>query len=126
MARSDETLYNLPETKAASKGARVRLDALLREAHSLRQVEKRLKEVKAEILELMQQQDLLDEDGRLGCRLGDLCAVGTFTKGRRSLDRVLLIENGVSPEQLEASMKEGAPYWRVELQQIGEAGSADE
>lgn len=126
MARSDQTLYNLPETKAASKGARVRLDALLREAHSLRQLEKRLKEVKAEILEIIQQQDLADEDGHLGCRLGELCAVGSFNKGRRTLDRTLLIENGVTPGQIEASMKQGADFWKLELQVIGEAASAAE
>lgn len=120
MARSDETLMQLPETKAASKGVKHKLDTLLREAHSLRHVEKRLKEVKTEIIELLQQQDLATEDGKLGCRAGELCCMARFQKGRRSFDRELAVEAGITPEQIESSMKQGPDFWVLELAAIGQ------
>jgi len=119
--RNDETLYSLPETSAASKGARHKIDALLREAHSLRHVEKRLKEVKSELIELLQAQELVTEDGKLGVRHGELCCMARFQGGRRSLDREMLIENGVTPAQIEGSMKQGPDYWVLELAAIGES-----
>ncbi len=118
--RSDEILLNLPETKAASKGVKHKLDTLLREAHSLRQVEKRLKEVKTEIIELLQQQDLVTDDGKLGCRAGDLCAIARFQKGRATFSRELAVENGITPEQIEASFKQGSDFWVLELAALGE------
>ncbi len=121
MARSDETLLALPETKAASKGVKHKLDTLLREAHSLRQVEKRLKEVKTEIIELLQQQDLVTDDGKLGCRAGDLCAIARFQKGRATFSRELAVENGITPEQIEASFKQGSDFWVLELAALGES-----
>ena len=118
--RSDEALLALPETKAASKGVKHKLDTLLREAHSLRQVEKRLKEVKTEIIELLQQQDLVTDDGKLGCRMGDLCAIARFQKGRATFSRELAVENGITPEQIEASFKQGSDFWVLELAALGE------
>ncbi len=118
--RSDDLLLALPETKAASKGVRHKLDTLLREAHSLRQVEKRLKEVKTEIIELLQQQDLVTDDGKLGCRAGDLCAIARFQKGRATFSRELAVENGITPEQIEASFKQGSDFWVLELAALGE------
>jgi hypothetical protein len=120
MARSDETLMQLPETKAASKGVKHKLDTLLREAHSLRQVEKRLKEVKSEIIELLQQQDLSTDDGKLGCRAGELCCIARFQRGRASFNRELAVEAGITPEQIESSMKQGPDYWVLELVSLGE------
>lgn len=118
--RSDEQLYNLPETSAASRGARHKLDALLREAHSLRDAEKRLKQVREEIREIIQQQDLVSEDGTLGVRHGEMCCVVRYQQGRRTLDRELLVENGVTPAQIEGSFKEGAPFYVCEFHTIGE------
>lgn len=120
--RTDDVLYSLPETSAASRGAKIKLDALIREAHSLRGLEKRKKEVSAEIVELIQAQGLGDGE-RLGCRSGNLCAVIRYQSGRRSLDKELLIENGVTPRQIEASMKEGTGYWICDLNAIGEVDS---
>jgi hypothetical protein len=98
-----------------------KLDTLLREAHSLRQVEKRLKEVKSEIIELLQsQENLQTEDGKLGCRAGELCCMARFQSGRRSLDREMLVENGVTPAQIESSFKTGPDFWVLELAAIGE------
>lgn len=119
MKRSDDQLLNLPETSAASRGVRHKLDTLLREAHSLKGVEKRLKEIKTEIVDLVQQHGLVADDGTIGTRVGDLCCVVGYRAGRRSLDRELLVENGVSPAQIEMSFKEGEGYWVCELPSIG-------
>lgn len=119
--RSDDQLYNLPETSSASKGVKHKLDTLLREAHSLKGVEKRLKEIKAEMIDLVQQHGLVSEaDGTIGTRIGDLCCVVRYSSGRKSLDRELLVENGVTPGQIAASMKEGNGFWACELPKIGE------
>lgn len=117
--RSDEQLYQLPETSAASRGAKHKLDALLREAHSLKGMEKRLKEVKDEIKDLVQQQGLVAEDGSIGARLGELCCIVRYSPGRRTLDRELLVENGVTPQQIEQSFKEGSGFYTCELPSIG-------
>lgn len=116
--RNDEQLYLLPETKAASKAAKLKLDNLLREAHSIKGFEKRLKEIKTEISEIIQAQGLA-ADGMLGVRSGDKCAIVRWQGGRKSLSKELLIENGVSPAQIEASEKQGEGYWIVELPEIG-------
>lgn len=121
--RSDETLFALPETNSVSRGVKVRLDALLREAHSLRAVEKRLKEVKLELQELIQTNGLANED-TIGVRSGQLCCIVRFNPGRKTLDKSLLIDNGVSPEQIEASTREGEPYVVCELAEIGADGLA--
>jgi hypothetical protein len=90
----------------------------------LRQVEKRLKEVKTEIIEILQTQSGLETaDGKLGCRAGDLCCTARFQTGKRSFNRELAIENGITPEQIEASFKQGADFWVLELAAIGESGS---
>lgn len=116
--RSDESLYSLPETKAAGKAAKNKLDALIREAHSIKGFERRLKEIKSEISELIQQHGLAAE-GTLGVRSGDKCAIVRWQNGRKTLRKELLIENGVSPEQIAMSETEGEGYWVVELPEIG-------
>ena len=116
--RSDELLYTLPETKAASKAAKMKLDALLREAHQSKGFEKRLKEIKTEISDIVQTQGL-SGDGVLGVRSGDKCAIIRWQDGRRSLSKELLVENGVSPAQIAASEKQGDGFWMCELPEIG-------
>lgn len=120
--RNDEALLGLPETTSAAKAARMKLDQLLREAHSLKGVAARLTEVKKEITELIQAQGLSDGDGRLGCRHGQFCAIVRFQNGRESFDRERAVEAGVTPEQIKASMKRGEGFWLVELPEIGAEG----
>lgn len=116
--RSDYKLDALPET--ASAGAlRGELDSLLREAHSLKGFEKRMKEVKARIGEIIQSEGL-SGDGVLGVRSGNLCAITSWRDGRESFNKELAIEAGITPEQIQQSMKRGEGYWMVELQAIGE------
>ena len=110
--RSNDTLYDLPTTKDALGAQAGELDVLLEEAHFLAGTEKRLKEVKARIIELAQ--------GLPGVRHKNLCSIVRYQRGRASLNRELLIENGVTPRQIEASMREGEGYFVCELQKIEE------
>lgn len=116
--RSDYKLDALPETIEAG-ALRGELDSLLREAHSLKGFEKRMKEVKARIGEIIQAEGL-SGDGVLGVRSGNLCAITSWRDGRESFNRELAVEAGVTPEQIKQSMKRGEGYWMVELQAIGE------
>ena len=109
--RSNESLYEFSETKSlGDKSKTNRLNALLREAHSLRDAIERLKKVKEEIVELAQ--------GYEGLRFGKLCVCVRWQDGRRTLNRELLVENGVTPQQIELSMKQGEGGWVCELPQI--------
>lgn len=45
-----------------------------------------------------------------GLRHMQWCFVARQAAGRRTLDKMLLIENGVDPEVIEQSMKTGEPY----------------
>lgn len=117
--RSDESLYSLPETTQASRAARMRLDALLLEAKSLLGVAARLSTIKTEISALVQAEGLANDNG-YGVRNGNVCAIVSYAAPRRTLNRALLVENGVSPDVIAASMKESEEgTWRVELQEIG-------
>lgn len=122
--RSNESLEVLPETgdlpdlKISSDlyGTRmtVRQEAqkLLAEAHQLREAEGRLKSIKARLAEIIR------EEGLDGLRHGMLCCIPRYQAGRRSLDRGLLIDNGVTPEQIEMSMRQGEPITVVELPEM--------
>lgn len=109
---SSETLSALPELKP-SKAAHKSLIAKLNEAHGMKatadKCEARLKELKEEIQTLQQQLDLPS------FRAGRFCCITTQTAGRRTLDRTLLVDNGVDPDIIEASYKEGAPSQRTEF-----------
>lgn len=118
--RSEETLLNLPETKSASKAAQLKLNALLKEALSLKLLEKRQREVKEEIRALIEQQGMQADDGTVGCRNGHQCVIMRWQQGRESLSRELLIENGVLPDVLDKSTKRGEPYAVLEFQEIGQ------
>lgn len=112
--RSDEKLYELPdptEVLGESQPAN-RVKALLLEAYGLRDAESRLKAIKAELKESLA--------GSSGVRYNNQCCIVRFQSGKRSLKVDLLIENGVTPEQIEASTKEGEPYYVCELPVIGQ------
>jgi hypothetical protein len=119
MARSNETLTSLADFAEVKKApSRARAIQLLQYGHQLmatmRDAEQRLRETKNELAQI---QILNDAEG---LRYGDLCFMSSTISGRRSLDRTLLLENGVSPSQIEASMKQGESSLRMELCKIGE------
>lgn len=70
--------------------------------------------------------DIQEQAGVKGLRYGPLCFVSRVVPGRRTLDRNLLIENGVSPKVIEKSMKQGEESKRREFKNLekgGESGS---
>lgn len=85
---------------------------LLKEATSLRGAAKRLTEIKAQLKEALA--------GAPGVRQGNQCCIVRFQGGKTSLKPALLIENGVTPEQIEASTTRGEGYYVCELPVIGE------
>jgi|WetSurMetagenome_2_1015567.scaffolds.fasta_scaffold01696_13 hypothetical protein len=110
--RADDSLYELPGVDVlSSANDRTELAALLREAHSLKDAEVRLKDVKKRIVELAQ--------GLPGVRDGDLCTIVRWQDGRSTLKAELLVEAGVTPEQIRAGMTKGAGSWICELPRIG-------
>ena len=58
--------------------------------------------------------------GLSGLRFGNLAFRTLEVAGRRTLDKTLLVQNGVDPETIEASMKESAPSVRREFRRIEE------
>jgi hypothetical protein len=115
--RSDEQLYTLPEILHSDFEMQQKdeICRLLREAHEQKLLadaaDKRLKKAKARLTELLQ--------GTPGARSGEFCCIIGWQGGRETLDRTLLVENGVTPEQIKKSMKKGDGSWRVELPRIG-------
>jgi hypothetical protein len=114
--RSDESLYALTEVEKAfnlkkEAGIKSELTALINEAHSLRDAEARLKKVKERIIELAQ-----GYGG--GLRVGSNCAIVRYMSGKVNLNKEMLLNNGVTIEQINASMKEGNGYWQCELPRI--------
>lgn len=61
-------------------------------------------EVKAKLRALQRSKDLR------GLRDGSLCYFSREVPGKRTLDKMMLIENGVGAEVIEDSMKTGKPY----------------
>src|ERR1700733_11398483 len=104
--RSLDTILTLPDVKKGN----TRLAALIREAHSLRDAEARLKDVRKEIADIVSTQGLTSDDGSLGARVGHQAAFVRWQSGRRTFNRELAIEAGITPGQIEAAMKEGEGY----------------
>lgn len=116
--RSDETLLQYPETSAIKvAGTRAELDALLREAQSLSTAIARLAVVKTRIREIVVDEGLIGPTS-LGARCERTVAVVRYQAGRISLDQTLLVENGVTPDQIKASKRTGEGYWVVEIDEI--------
>lgn len=111
--RSDESLMQLPELDELEKSKKVRerIKQLRLEAEELQQGVKRLAEIRKELVELTQKYGQV--------RIGDFCIFCTWTDGRQTLSKELLIENGVTPNQIKQSMKRGDGNWKLELPTIG-------
>ena len=125
--KSDDSLMELPETNSISKGNRMKLEALLKEIDALSLATKRLSEAKEEARNIMDTQGLNTPDGKaLGVRFGEIALISRYNHGRRSLDRTLLIENGVTPKQIESSMKEGNGYFVTTLMRLGQQTEKEE
>ena len=126
MQRSAKTLESLPEVKQASPLAIEELTDLISQAHALRAAAEKLKTIKLRLAELIQENGLANQEGLTGVRNGKLGAIISNRKGRRYLDRVALVEAGVTPNQIEAGTKTGKESIAVELFEIGSAWEEQE
>lgn len=121
MSRSAETLTNLPDyavlKKAPSKAKAIQL---ITEGHQLKNViheaDERLKEIKSELSQIQLMNDLP------GLRYNQFCFMAVEREGRPSLDKAMLIDNGVDPAVIAASTRRGAPYIEQRLELIGDGG----
>ncbi len=77
-------------------------------------LEAREEELKAELERLQL------EAGRPGFRYGWLCFASVPTKGRKTLDKMLLLENGCPASVLNASYKTGEPGTRCTFKRLSE------
>lgn len=75
----------------------------------------------------MREDDLKDElerlqkeTGKTGFRHGWLCFTAQSVAGRKTLDKMLLLENGCPAAVLNASYKEGKPSTRVTFKHLDE------
>lgn len=119
--RNDDTLYDLIDIKETSpfvqKG---NLRALIREAHSLRGVESRLKEIKSQIAQIVQEEGLVNEHGVTGVRDGQACIIVRWQEGRETFNKEKAVEAGITPAQIRAAMVKGKAFQVVEMPVIGE------
>jgi len=111
--RNSDTLLELPDIRKDDP----KLAALLREAHSLRDAERRLKEVRKEIGEICSN-SAYSGGGKLGFRAGPFAAIIRWQDGRKTFSRELAVEHGVPPDILDLCFKQGEGGWVVELDTI--------
>ena len=117
--RSDEKLIDILDVSQCPPACQTELRALVREGHSLKQLLSRLDEVKKRIAQIViDEQGLINNRGIYGVRDGPHCVIVREQAGRQTLDRELLIENGVQPWQIDASMKTGKPFTVTEFESI--------
>lgn len=99
---------SLPLISALPKTEMTRARKLLQELEGLIAARKEMEEREGEVKDLLA---AMQEDNNLpGLRDQGRCFCVESCPGRKSLDKGLLIENGVTVEQIEASMKEGKPF----------------
>lgn len=119
MADSQKIVYaSLPLTSMLDRRHMKKATALLQEAEEIREQIDTLKERYVEIVggkigkqEITGELERIQQEAELpGLRWGSLVYTVTQSAGRRTLDKSLLIENGVDPAAIAASYKEGKPF----------------
>lgn len=117
--RSDETLFNIVEVSECLPSSQSELRELVREGAFLTTQVKRLDEVKKRLAQIIiEEQGIISDDGKYGVRDGPHCVVVRQQSGRETINRELLIENGVTPDQIKASMKVGKGFNVVEFNEM--------
>ena len=117
--RSDEKLIDILEVSECPAACQTELRALVREGASLKGMLARFEELKKRIAQIViEEQGLINSRGIYGVRDGPHCVIVREQAGRKTLDRELLIENGVQPWQIEASFKTGKPFTVAEFEEI--------
>ena len=92
------------------------LEQLDKTTAELQELEKRDEALKQEL------QELQHASGKTGFRYGLLCFLAQQVKGRRTLDRMLLMENGCPASVIEQSFKEGTGSVRRTFKRLPEEG----
>ena len=117
--RSDEKLFNILEVAQCPRSIQPELRQLVQEGASLRAAVDRLKEIKDRIAQIViEEYGLANDDGVYGVRDGPHCVLVRQQQGRETLSKELLIENGVTPEQISASLKRGNGFNLVEFSEM--------
>ena len=99
---------SLPLISALAKTEMTKARRLLQELEGLVAVKKEVEEREEEIKSLLA--TMQEDSGLDGFRDQGRCFMAVECPGRMTLDKSALVENGVTVEQIEASMKEGKPY----------------
>lgn len=122
--RGDARFAEFPDLKDIAKPKQaVEVCGLLARMEAIQGM---MDELKAEAEDLNKALEVWQKQlGQPGLRSGKLAFVVSDVAGRRSLDRELLIENGVSASVIAASMKAGKPSVRREFRVIGKEQSAE-
>lgn len=111
---------NLPQvTELQDTKTRQRIIALLELLDQM--VEKRAKLEAVEEDCKSELEALQTATNKTGFKYGLLCFISQPTKGRKTLDKYLLMEHGVSAKTIQASYKEGAPGTRKTFKRLPEA-----
>jgi len=118
--RNSDALQSLPDPKDVIDSLNVarKLTLLLQEAHGLKatidKAQVALDAIKTEITGLQLDNNIP------AFRSGRFCCITSEVAGRKTISRELLIDNGVDPDIIQASMKEGLPYFKTEFPTIDE------
>lgn len=117
--RTDENLANIIEVSQCPKEIQPELRELVREGAFLRTQVAQLEKIKQRIAQIVvEEYGLCDDKGKYGVRDGPHAVIVRQQQGRETLNRELLIENGVTPFQIAASMKRGAGFNVVEFEEM--------
>lgn len=71
---------------------------------------------------MLRLEELQKTAGTIGLRYGNFCYAAREMPGRTSLDKVKLMEQGVTPAQLKAAEKTGKPFMQREFKTINSKG----
>lgn len=120
MARSNDTLLQIPEITAAlskQKTAQTKVRQLLTEGVALQTEQKkmteRLGEIKAELARIQLQYDLE------GLRAGKMCCITVEREGRLTFSKEAYVDGGGDLEMYNQSMRRGNSFLETRLEQIG-------
>lgn len=107
---------DLPLVSTLPPGDMREAKELLEELDSVQELKSTYEDREEEIkLEL---QRLQNEYNLMGLRWGDFAFAATSNKGKKTLDKTLLIQYGVSAEVIKACIKTGNPYVKKEFRNL--------
>lgn len=106
----NKEMSKLPNVMELEDGYRQKVEKLLERLDEVNESRKKLEDEEDDILSELTQ--IQGKTNQKGFRYGWLCFTATKTAGRKTLDKMLLIENGCPAAVINQSYKEGAPGLR--------------